>query len=83
MEDAAGIRAHPAGSATTFIMRTLILALTMASAWISAGWDAESIPLNTLHAIHTLTKAETRGGVLVAFGATVTMSRRVLTSFGV
>jgi len=76
MEDAAGIGVHPAGSTATFLMRTLILAMTMAAAWSSAAWGAEPGTLNTLHAIRTLTKAEGRGGLLVAFEATVTYYNR-------
>jgi hypothetical protein len=76
MEDAAGIGVHPAGSTATLLMRTLILAITLAAAWSSAAWSTEPRALTTLHAIHSLTKAEGRGGVLVAFEATVTYYNR-------
>jgi diguanylate cyclase (GGDEF)-like protein len=76
MEDAWGIRLHPAGSTASFLMRTLTIAVAMAAPWTSVAWAAEPGTLNTLHAIHILTKAEARAGVPVAFEATVTYYNR-------
>jgi diguanylate cyclase (GGDEF)-like protein len=76
MGDPAGIGVHAAGSTAIFLMRSLILAMMMVSASVSAAWGAQPRTLNTLHAIHTLTKAEARGALLVAFEATVTYYNR-------
>jgi hypothetical protein len=38
----------------------------------SGAWAATPAPITTLHAVHSLTKAEAQGGQLVAFEATVT-----------
>jgi len=70
MEETGETRAYPVGS--TFLMQALIIAVTLAGAWLSAAQAARPGTLNSLHAIHALTKAEARGGILVAFEATVT-----------
>jgi diguanylate cyclase (GGDEF)-like protein len=43
-----------------------------AIAFASVAWGANPAPLTTLHAVHTLSKSAARGGLLVAFEATVT-----------
>src|SRR5580658_11304432 len=60
------------GRTGAFLIRGLILAAAMAGAWMAPGWAAQSAPLSTLHAVHVLTKDEARGGLPVAFEATVT-----------
>jgi hypothetical protein len=72
MGDTAGIGVHAADSTAIFLMRSLILAMMMTSGLVSAAWGAQPGTLDTLHAIHTLTKAEAREALLVAFEATVT-----------
>jgi diguanylate cyclase (GGDEF)-like protein len=62
----------PSGSVRTFLIRTLILALAMTVGRVFMAWGAEPLPLHTLHAIHSLTKADARAGLPVAFEATVT-----------
>ncbi|HUD56073.1 MAG TPA: GGDEF domain-containing protein [Terracidiphilus sp.] len=66
----------PSGSARTFLIRALILALAMTAGRLFMAWGAEPLPLNTLHAIHSLTKADARAGLPVAFEATVTYYNR-------
>ena len=53
-------------------LRTMILAVASAAVALSTAWASGSAPLTTLHAIHTLSKAEAAGGLPVAFQATVT-----------
>ncbi|MGA8672442.1 MAG: GGDEF domain-containing protein [Terracidiphilus sp.] len=62
----------PSVSARTFLIRTLILALAMTAGRHVMAWGAEPVPLNTLHAIHSLTKADARAGLPVVFEGTVT-----------
>jgi diguanylate cyclase (GGDEF)-like protein len=57
-------------------MKRLIPAFAMILGWTSAAWAAEPGALTTLHAIHSLTKTEARGGLHVAFEATVTYYNR-------
>ena len=63
---------HPTGSVRDLPIRTLILAFAMTAAGLAGAWGAEPSPINTLHAIHSLTKADARAGLPVAFEATVT-----------
>jgi diguanylate cyclase (GGDEF)-like protein len=69
-------RPHRARSNVSLSTKTLILAVATAVISVSAVWAAEPVALTSLHAIHTLTKAEARGGRLVAFEATVTYYNR-------
>jgi diguanylate cyclase (GGDEF)-like protein len=50
----------------------VILAAAMAAEWTSTAWAEAPGVLTTLQAIHSLTKAEARGGLPVAFEASVT-----------
>jgi diguanylate cyclase (GGDEF)-like protein len=61
-----------AASGGTSLIRTLIVVLAVTASGSLTAWGAEPSPLNTLHAIHTLTKAAARAGLPVAFEATVT-----------
>ena len=76
MEDAEETRLHPAGPTEINFMRTMVLVLALATAWTFPSLAAEPDTLTTLHAIHSLTKAEARGGLPVAFEATVTYYNR-------
>jgi len=62
----------PSVSARTFLILTLILALAMTAGRHVMAWGAEPVPLNTLHAVHSLTKADARAGLPVVFEGTVT-----------
>lgn len=61
----------PTYSTSTFRMRTWILTLVTAAAFCPIARAAEPT-LTTLHAVHTLTLAQARLGIPVAFQATVT-----------
>ena len=63
---------HRTGSVCALPIRTLILALAVTATGLAGAWGAEPSPINTLHAIHSLTKADARAGLPVAFEATVT-----------
>jgi diguanylate cyclase (GGDEF)-like protein len=52
--------------------RALTLAVVMAAAFAAAASAAEREPLTTIHAIKSLSKADARAGLSVAFEATVT-----------
>jgi hypothetical protein len=65
-----------AGQTIVHIMRLWILAVAITAAGTATAWAGESAPLATLHAVHGLTKAEARGGLPVAFEATVTYYNR-------
>ena len=70
MVDAGETRLQPAGPTRAFLM--VILAAAMAAEWTSTAWAEAPGVLTTLQAIHSLTKAEARGGLPVAFEASVT-----------
>jgi diguanylate cyclase (GGDEF)-like protein len=70
MVEAGATRPQPAGP--TWALFNLILAVAMVAGWTSAAWAEGPAVLTTLQAIHSLTKAEARGGLPVAFEATVT-----------
>ena len=70
MVDAGETRLQPAGPTRALLM--VILAAAMAAGWTSTAWAEEPGVLTTLQAIHSLTKAEARSGLPVAFEATVT-----------
>jgi len=72
MGNAGGTRLHPVGLTATLLLRKLIPAVAIATAWALSARAAEPGTLTTLHAVHTLTKAEARLGPPVAFEATVT-----------
>jgi diguanylate cyclase (GGDEF)-like protein len=57
-------------------MRRAATALAMILGWASAAWAAEPGTLTTLHAVHSLSKAEAAKGLPVAFEATVTYYNR-------
>ena len=62
----------PSGPGGIVSFPALILALAIGVGRLFMAWGAEPLPLNTLHAIHSLTKADARAGLPVAFEATVT-----------
>ncbi len=70
MVNAGETRLKPAGPTRSLLM--LVLAAAMAAGWTSTAWTEEPGVLTTLQAIYSLTKAEARGGLPVAFEATVT-----------
>jgi hypothetical protein len=76
MDDAGETGLYPGSPSRTYFMRTTMLAIALAALWTSASWAVEPGPLTTLHAIHALTKTEARGGLPVAFEATVTYYNR-------
>lgn len=76
MEYAEETRLHPVNPTGTFLMRISILALAVAAASALASQAPQPHTLTTLHEIHALTKAEARGGLPVAFEATVTYYNR-------
>jgi diguanylate cyclase (GGDEF)-like protein len=53
-------------------MVALLAALLALAIGVPRAWPADSAPLTTLHAVHSLTLAEARLGPAVAFEATVT-----------
>jgi diguanylate cyclase (GGDEF)-like protein len=63
-------------STCVLLIRTLLLASVMTCAAVSTAWSTEASPLDTVHAIHSLTKADARAGLPVAFEATVTYYNR-------
>jgi diguanylate cyclase (GGDEF)-like protein len=65
-------RPRPAGTTGNFLYRTLILALAMNAARLPAVGAAQTSTLTSLNAIHSLTKADARAGLPVAFEAVVT-----------
>ncbi len=64
------------GSVGALSMRISVLALALAAVCTSAPGEAVRAPATTLHAIRTLTKAEARRGLPVAFEGTVTYYNR-------
>jgi len=74
MGEAGPTRVRATGSVGTTLLRTLLFAFAMAATFTSAACAAESGPgvITSLHAINTLTKAQARGALPVAFEATVT-----------
>lgn len=72
IEDGGGIAyAHRVRWGTS-LMRSLPFAITLAVACASATWASQPATLNSLHAVRSLTKAEARAGLPVAFEGTVT-----------
>jgi diguanylate cyclase (GGDEF)-like protein len=78
MDEAGPTKLRTAGSTGTTLMRILLLAFAMVAALTSAACagEAGAGAITSLHAIHTLTKAQARGGLRVAFEATVTYYNR-------
>jgi len=76
MKEAGAIRLSGKGSIGRALTRSLVLAVVILSASSLLTRAAEPIALTSIHAIHTLTKAQAGGGLPVAFEATVTYYNR-------
>ncbi len=66
----------PAGFTSAVFIRSWILAVAITATSLITAWGTEPSPLRTLHAVHSLTKADARAGLPVAFEATVTYYNR-------
>lgn len=72
MEAAEGIRLSPKCSMGSALTWSLILAVVIGLSGYAESCAAEPNAVTSLHAIHTLSKAQARAGLPVAFEATVT-----------
>jgi diguanylate cyclase (GGDEF)-like protein len=78
MDKEGGIKLSAAGSTGINLLRGLLFAFAMVAAWTSAACagEAGSAAITSLRAIRTLTSAQARNGLPVAFEATVTYYNR-------
>ncbi len=76
MKDARRKRSHATRWLEDSLFLRIILAVAIAAAWSSAAFAEQPAGLTSLHAIHSLTKAQAREGLPVAFEATVTYYNR-------
>ncbi len=72
METAEVIRRSPECSVGSVLMRSLILAVVIGFAGSLESRAAEQSAITSIHAIHTLSKAQAHTGMRVAFEATIT-----------
>ena len=72
MENSMEIRRLAAGSIRAAFLRNLLFVVAIVAAWASATCVGEPVIVTSLHAIHSLTKAQAQAGLPVAFEATVT-----------
>ena len=78
MDESGVTRGRAAGSIGTTLIRIVLFAFAIVATWTSASCAGEAGAgvITSLHAIHTLTKAQARAGLPVAFEATVTYYNR-------
>ena len=77
MKDGGDARLFPRGLRWSYLYAAnTVFAIVLAAAWTSAAGEVVPAPITRLHAIRTLTKAEARRGLPVAFEGTVTYYNR-------